>query len=82
MTDGIANLTSMQKDQLLQFFFYHMPFEQRERLMAELPRAYNAACGRQVVKVVNVAHASDGSDGTVHAGLDKCETLKGQDYNA
>jgi hypothetical protein len=45
------NLTSQQKEQLLDFFAYYLPLELRWRLMAELPRAYNAWCGTEVVRV-------------------------------
>jgi hypothetical protein len=77
MSNGIHNLTDHQKDQLLDFFFYHMPMEQRERLMAELPRAYNAACGRKIVEVRCVSR-----DEVLAPPLDKCEAQRKQVYNS
>jgi hypothetical protein len=67
------NLTDFQKNQLLDFFAYHMPMEQRERLMATLPRAYNAWCGSKVVEVHNISHQA-----AVNVPLDKCEAQKQQ----
>lgn len=77
MTDGIKNLTDYQKDQLLHFFFHYMPMEQRERLMAELPRCYNAACGSDIVHVRRTNY-----NDKVTAPLSKCEERRNQTYNA
>jgi hypothetical protein len=52
MTYQRDNLTETQKDQLLSVLFYTMTSETRQRLMAEVPQAYNAAMGREVVRVV------------------------------
>jgi hypothetical protein len=69
----ISNLTAQQKDQLLEFFAYYLPQDLRWRLMAELPRAYNAWCGTEVVRV----HRT--SDGAVVApALNACEAQHGQ----
>lgn len=68
----VRNLTDYQKDQLLNYFAYTMGQDVRARLMAELPRAYNAWCGCRVVKVENL------SNGEVIVPLDKCEAQKNQ----
>lgn len=68
----VRNLTDYQKDQLLNYFAYSMGQDTRARLMAELPRAYNAWCGQRVVKVTNL------TNGDVIVPLDKCEALKQQ----
>lgn len=67
------NLTEQQKDQLLAFFAYYLPMEMREQLMAELPRAYNAWGGREVVRVVRSQYGD-----TVAPPLNKCEIVRGQ----
>lgn len=54
----VPELTDHRKDQLLAFFQYTMPMEQRRRLMAEMPQAYNALVGKEIVQVV---HTDDGS---------------------
>lgn len=46
-------------EQLLDTVFHYMGQELRGRLMVECPAAYNAYCGREVVKVVRT---SDGTD--------------------
>ena len=33
---------------ILQFFLYHMPMEQRSRLMAEFPVIYNKLVGKEI----------------------------------
>jgi hypothetical protein len=63
-TNGVSNvnieaLTAFQKDQLLHFFFHTMPMEQRQRLMATLPQAYNAACERKIVAVIHCTFNED-----------------------
>lgn len=45
-------LTNYQKDQLLHFFEYNMSMELRQKLMRELPEAYNRLVGMDVVEVV------------------------------
>lgn len=52
------NLGSHHKDQLLAVLWNYMGQDLRQRLMLECPVAYNAACGREVVRVVR------GDDGT------------------
>lgn len=47
------NLTIHQKDQLIDHFFYYMESDARQRLMGELPKAYNAYCGDKIVKVIS-----------------------------
>ena len=69
----VRNLTDYQKDQLLNFFAYTMGQDTRARIMAELPRAYNAWCGQRIVKVSSL------TNGDVIVPLDKCETQKEQD---
>jgi hypothetical protein len=51
-------LGAHHKDQLLAVLFNYMGQDLRQRLMLECPAAYNAACGREVVKVVR---GGDGS---------------------
>ncbi len=46
------NLGSHHKDQLLAVLFNYMGQDLRQKLMLECPAAYNAACGREVVRVV------------------------------
>jgi NAD/NADP transhydrogenase alpha subunit len=52
---NLDNVKQVYKDQLLRFFMYYMPMDQREKLMTELPAAYNAVCEREIVKVVRVS---------------------------
>jgi hypothetical protein len=44
--------SQFHKDQLLEWFMYHMSMEQRSKLVAELPAAYNSAVGQEVMVVV------------------------------
>lgn len=46
-----GKLSDFEKDQLLDWFFFHLSMEDRRRLMQELPQAYNNAMGREIVKV-------------------------------
>ena len=48
---NFENLSNHQKDQLLDTLFYYMSQDTRALLMRELPQAYNAAVGREVVTV-------------------------------
>lgn len=45
-------ISSFHRDQLLEWFMYHMTMEQRGKLVTELPAAYNDACGKEVMVVV------------------------------
>jgi hypothetical protein len=47
----LDKVKQVYKDQALRFFMYYMPMEQRYKLMTELPAAYNALCGSEVVAV-------------------------------
>ena len=53
------HMTQRQKDLLLAQVMYRIKPEDRRHLMREIPDAYSAWCGTQVVKVVRV---SDGVD--------------------
>jgi hypothetical protein len=70
------NLTAFQMEQLIHFFGYYMSGEQRDKLMATLPRVYNAWCGRKIVKVVQPTF----NDAEVAVPLDKCEEIREQNY--
>lgn len=49
----ISHTTSQfHKDQLLEWFMYNLSMEQRGKLAAELPAAYNSAVGQEVMVVV------------------------------
>ena len=48
----MADITQHQKDQLLDALMYYLPMDIRQKLMRELPQAYNAWCGREIVRVV------------------------------
>jgi len=74
----VRNLTDYQKDQLLNFFAYSMGQDTRARLMAELPRAYNAWCDQRVVKVTCIPWMERGENGDVIVPLDQCEAQKQQ----
>lgn len=58
MTGGIENMTCRQKELLLMQCMFRVNPEQRRKLMAEVPDAYNAWCGGN--PVVEVARVSDG----------------------
>lgn len=51
---GSGNLTTEQKDQLIEWFFHRINPDQREELAGSLPAAYNAYNGREVVQVTSV----------------------------
>jgi hypothetical protein len=68
------NLTDTQKDQLLAFFAFNLSMEMRGRLMVELPMAYNAWCGREVVRVLHVNLAEP-----LVVPLNRCEAQRGQE---
>lgn len=64
------NLTTFQKDQLIQWFFQYLSWGKdgekgtRGHLMQELPAAYNAYCGEKIVKVVRTSDGTElGSNG-------------------
>jgi len=46
--------SQFHKDQILTWFMYHLPMDQRQRLMRDLPAAYNDICGVEIVRVVMV----------------------------
>jgi hypothetical protein len=71
-----GDVSEYQKDQLLAFFAMYMDQDLRARLMAELPRAYNAWVGRRIVEV----HHTDGRK--VEVPLSGTEKVCGQHYNA
>ena len=48
------SMTNHQKDQILQVIKYYMTSELRERIMREVPVAYNAWVGYAVVEVKEV----------------------------
>jgi hypothetical protein len=52
---GIENMTSRQKDLLLMQCMFRVNPEQRRHLMIEVPDAYNAWCGNDVVQVVRTS---------------------------
>jgi hypothetical protein len=68
-----SKLTARQKDQLLDHFAHYMSMEVRYRLMAELPRAYNAWAEREVVRVIQLAF-----DEPVQCRMGNDEEQKGQ----
>lgn len=70
---NVNNLTDEQKEQLLNFFSFNLTMELRHRLMCELPMAYNAWCGREIVRVWQLS-AGD----VIAPVLNKCEEQKGQ----
>jgi hypothetical protein len=43
-------MTQHQKDQLLDAVMYHLPIDVREKVMREVPEAYNAYCGRDILQ--------------------------------
>lgn len=47
----LDNLTGLDKEMLLNWFLYHMPMEQRRRLMREMPVVYNKVVDAPVVEV-------------------------------
>lgn len=49
---AVAPLTNHQKDQLLGVLGYYMGLDLRAKVMAEVPLAYNAWMGRDIVRVV------------------------------
>jgi len=49
------SMTNHQKDQILQVIKYYMTSELRERIMREVPVAYNAWVGYAVVEVKEVS---------------------------
>jgi hypothetical protein len=51
---GFDNLTREQQKQLLEWFFHRVQPGQRCLLMQDLPAAYNAYHGDEIVQVVNV----------------------------
>lgn len=52
---GVHNMTERQKDLLLMQLMYRAKPEDRAHLMREVPDAYNAWCGGDVVQVVIVS---------------------------
>jgi hypothetical protein len=52
MKEHVKALSYFQRDQLLEFFFHHLSMEDRGKLMNTLPAAYNAWCGREIVRVI------------------------------
>lgn len=49
--DYTRNLDGFDQELLLNWFFHHMPMDQRHKLMREHPALYNKACGRTIVRV-------------------------------
>lgn len=56
---SMDDMTTRQKELLLAACMHRISLDQRGYLMREVPDAYNAYCGRPVVKVVRV---SDGEE--------------------
>jgi|HubBroStandDraft_3_1064219.scaffolds.fasta_scaffold80293_3 hypothetical protein len=52
--EGFENCTHEQQRQLLDWFFYRLKPEPRIQLAMDLPAAYNAYVGREMVRVVRV----------------------------
>jgi hypothetical protein len=69
----IDNLTTEQQCQLLDFFAYNLSMDLRYRLMCELPMAYNAWCGHEVVRVLRVSDLTH-----MEVPLNKCEIQRNQ----
>jgi hypothetical protein len=46
---GVENMTDHQKDQLIVSLMHYLPLDVRGKVMHEVPQAYNAFCGREVV---------------------------------
>lgn len=55
-------MTNHQKEQILKVVEYYMTPELRERIMREVPVAYNAWVGYPVVEVRRVEAASESCD--------------------
>jgi L-asparaginase II len=51
-TRGMDTMTTREKEILLSACMYYMTGEMRAKVMREVPGAYNAYCGREVVKVI------------------------------
>lgn len=45
-------MSDHQKNQLIDALMHYLPMDVRGKVMREVPAAYNAYCGREVVKVV------------------------------
>ena len=44
-------MTEHEARQLLDAVMYYLPMDVRHKIMREVPLAYNAYCGREIVKV-------------------------------
>lgn len=49
--ENIDNMTDHQRRQLLDALMHHLTPETRRKVMREVPQAYNAYCGREIVHV-------------------------------
>jgi len=47
--------STYHKEQVLNFLMYHLQPEMRQKLMRELPAAYNDIVGQRVMGVVNMS---------------------------
>lgn len=47
----MTEMSEMHKDQLIGVLMHYCDQDTRGKLMAEVPSAYNAYCGREVVEV-------------------------------
>lgn len=45
------DLVPIEKDFVLRWFMYHMPFSQRQKLMTEHPAIYNKLVGDQIMHI-------------------------------
>lgn len=52
---GVENMTTRQKELLLEACMHRILPDQRRHLMREVPDAYNAYCGFEVVRVSRVS---------------------------
>lgn len=44
-------MTDHQRQQLLDALMHYLPMDVRRKIMLEVPQAYNAYCGREIVRV-------------------------------
>lgn len=52
-------MSDHHKTQLIDAFMYYCPMDVRGKLMREVPEAYNAYCGRDVVRVTRVCDGTE-----------------------
>lgn len=48
------DMSDQHKDQLLRALMYYLPMDVRGKVIRDVPAAYNAFHGREIVKVVRV----------------------------